>query len=68
MPRKDKKTELKSWISSLNGFALMVVFESYSFNAIVLADNERDAEEVAKKEYPGAKSYTLTGASNRVIV
>jgi hypothetical protein len=67
MSRKDKKSELKSWVSSLKGYIVSVEFEAYSFNAIVLADNEPDAEAIAKNEYPGAKSYTLTNAANRIL-
>lgn len=67
MPRKDKKSELKSWVKSMKAYTLLVTFDAYSFNAVVLADNEPDAEAIAKNEYPGAKSYQLTNAANRVL-
>lgn len=67
MPRKDKKSELKSWVSSLKCYILTVSFEGYEFNAAILADTEPDAMAVAKNTYPDAKSWQLSTAINRVI-
>jgi hypothetical protein len=67
MPRQDKKTELKRWVSSLKGYILLVEYPNYVLNALVIADTEADAEAIAKNEYPDAKSYSLTNASNRVL-
>jgi hypothetical protein len=67
MPRKDKKNELKKWISELKAYMLIVVYDAYRFQAVVLADTEADAEAVAKNTYPDAKEWILSTAYNRVI-
>jgi hypothetical protein len=67
MPRKDKKTEIKKWVSEFKAYVLIVEYTGYNFTAVVLADTEPDAMAVAKNTYPDAKSWQLSTAYNRVI-
>jgi hypothetical protein len=67
MPRKDKKTEIKKWVSEFKGYILNVEYSGYKFEVVVLANTEPDAMAVAKNTYPDAKSWELSTAYNRVI-
>lgn len=67
MPRKNKKEELKTWLSELKAFSFEIIYSTYIVNCIIVSDKEENAMSIAQKEFPAAIDHKLIKPFNRIL-
>lgn len=70
MPRKDKYTELNSWLMSNPPFVFHVKFDEYEFKALVFEMDADVAVERIKEKYKNLTGATFTciGKASHILL